>query len=260
MAEIKICACQMTVCPDPLANFQKIKFAIREASENGADILALPECALSGYPPLHYSSLTDIDLKLIAELNAEVCALAGQYGIWVILGTVLMSSNGLLNSALIISDKGEIEERYDKMHLIGNDNKFFYPGSGVKNINIRGVNVSVLICYDIRFPEPFRYARIQGAQLFINILNACGSDTWKLPVLEGAFRTRASENSCFLAAVNAAGPLQMAVSRIVNPLGLDISAAKQDTEDLIYAEINTKETQTGYYYDLRTDVFEVVVK
>ena len=257
---MKVAAYQMNVSRDVGSNFRKICDGIELAAEEGARLLALPECALPGYPPHHLKRPDEIDTAGITELNDGVAEEAGKHGIWVALGTVLMSSDGLLNSALVISDDGAIVGRYDKLHLMPEDRDFFVPGAGAQTFDVAGVQTGVMICYDARFPEPFRYLREQGARLIVNISNACGRDTWKVPVLEGTYRARASENSCFVIAVNAAGPLQMATSRIVNPLGLDLASANQDREEMLFAEIDPSETDTGYYHDRRTDQFEVNAK
>lgn len=258
MSIIRTAGYQMRVTPDPEANFANISSAIERASRRNARMLVLPECALSGYPPLHYEAASQINTVRIAELNSEVCEQARRHGIWVVLGTILMSSDGLLNSALVISDKGEIVGRQDKLHLMKFDRTFFHPGAGVSVHEIDGVRFGVLICYDVRFPEPFRYLRERGAQIIAVILNACGGETWKLPVLEGTFRCRAAENSCFIVAVNAAGPLQMAVSRICDPVGMDLASARRETQQMIFADVDPDKTRSGYFHDRRTDQFATI--
>ena len=257
---MRVAAYQMTVTGDTEANFARIADGIEKAAAAGAQLVALPECAISGYPPHHQTSLDEIDTARIAELNGEVCELAGKHAIAVVLGTILMSSEGLLNSALLISPEGDTIGRYDKLHLMPDDKDYFAPGVGLAPFELNGLTVGVLICYDARFPEPFRYLRECGARLIVNISNARGGDTWKRPVLEGTYRTRASENSCFLVAVNAAGPDQMAVSRIVNPVGLDLAFAQPDTEEMLIADLDLSETETGYFFDRRTDQFGVVAR
>lgn len=248
----------MRVTADLDANFRSISRAIRRAAAEGARLLVLPECAISGYPPLHHGSISDIDTLRIAEMNGEICEMARRHSIWVVLGTILMSSSGLLNSALVISDEGEIVGRQDKLHLMSGDREFFAPGVGAQVFDIAGMPVGVLVCYDVRFPEASRYLRESGAQVVVYILNACGGETWKLPVLEGTFRCRAAENSCFVMAVNAAGPLQMATSRICEPMGLDLAAARRDTPQMLFADIDLSATKRGYFHDRRTDQFAVV--
>ncbi len=255
---LRVAAYQMTVQADLDANFARIKAGIERAAKAGAKLIALPECALSGYPPLHYTAPQDIDFVRIAELNGEVAEIAAANRIWVVLGTIVMSSDGMLDSALVISQDGSTVGRYDKLHLMPGDKKFFVPGSGAWTFDLEdGIRIGVLICYDVRFPEPFRYLREQGAQVIVLILNACGRDTWKAPVLEGTFRTRASENSCFLMAVNASGPLQMANSRICSPLGLDLASANTDREEMLLADLEIDKTNAGYFYDRRLDHFGV---
>lgn len=256
-AVVKIAAYQMSAEADIEENFNRIKTGIERAADEGAKLLVLPECALSGYPPLYYESPQDMDILRIIELNDEVCTLARKHNIWVTLGTITMGSDGLLNSALVISSDGEIISRYDKMHLMPDDKTFFQPGVGARVFNMSGLAAGALICYDARFPEPFRYLREQGAQLIIVISCVSGKETWKIPVLEGTYRTRASENSCFLVAVNTAGPMQAAESMIVNPLGLDLARAGLHNDEMIYAEINLSEADYGYFYDRRIDQFEV---
>ncbi len=254
---IKVAAYQMPVSAKLEENFRKIKAGIEEAASKGACLIAFPECAVSGYPPLHHKKIEDIDTTAIAELNGDICELAKENNIWVVVGTIVMSSEGLLNSALVISDDGNIAGRYDKLHLMPEDKEFFVPGVGTQVFMMNEIFFGVAICYDARFPEPFRYLRQQGARLLINISNACGGSTWKQPVLEGTYRTRASENTCFFVAVNAAGPLQMANSRICNPLGLDLAVANVDREEMLFADIDICETQEGYYYDRRSDQFKI---
>jgi predicted amidohydrolase len=258
MDRLKVAGYQMRVSADLDANFRNIRRAVRRAASEKADLLVLPECAISGYPPLHYKSPSEIDAARIAELNGEVCDLAKKHSIRVVLGTILMSSEGLLNSALVISKRGRIVGRQDKLHLTGPDKEFFAPGVGARIFEIKGLKVGVLICYDARFPEPFRYLRERGARMIAVISNACGGETWKLPVLEGTYRCRAAENSCFVVAVNAAGPLQMATSRICDPLGLDLAAARKETQQMIFADLDLAATDTGCFYDRRTDQFAVV--
>lgn len=255
MSKLRVAAYQMSVGPDIEANWQRIESGVERAASGGAQLVALPECAVSGYPPLHHNTRADIDVGLIADTNRRIARLADKSGIWVVVGSIAEEDGQLYNCALVYSDDGELVLRYNKLHLMPDDKRFFTPGWSPVWFRMNDLMCGTLICYDARFPEPFRQLRDEGARLIINISNACGGDTWKAPVLEGTYRARASENSCFVVAVSAAGPLQMATSRICSPLGLDLASANQDREELIFADIDPSEADTGYYYDKRRDIW-----
>jgi omega-amidase len=259
ISNVKIAGLQMFVTADVDRNMAKIRAAIDNAVSNESDVLILPECAISGYPPLHHKRKSDIDLRRIADANEEVISLASERGIWIIAGTITERDGALFNSALVISPQGLIGQ-YDKMHLIGDDSRFFAPGQEVPLFDLGGAMFGVQICYDARFPEPFRYLKEQGATVVFCIFNACESATWKVPVLEGTCRARAAENHYNLAAVNAAGPLQMVVSRICDPDGLSLAEAKQDRDELIYAQLDLSSVDQGFFADRRTDVFQFIYK
>ncbi|MDO8587717.1 MAG: carbon-nitrogen hydrolase family protein [Armatimonadota bacterium] len=259
IASVKIAAFQMFVTPDVDKNLEKIRGAMSTAAGSGSDVLVLPECAVSGYPPLHHREKSDIDLSRISEANAEIVELAARHGVWVIGGTITRNDRTLYNSALVISPRGLIGQ-YDKMHLIGGDGLFFGKGQTLPTFDFGGAPFGVQICYDARFPEPFRYLKGQGATAVFCIFNACEGATWKVPVLEGTCRSRAAENHFHMVAVNAAGPLQMVVSRICDPDGVSLAEAKADTEEMVYARLDLSSVGPGFYADRRTDLYEVVFR
>jgi len=257
---LRVAAYQMAVSADIEANTRKICAGISRAAASGARIVAFPECAVTGYPPLCCTDVSEIDLDAAASAHRDIQAAAREAGIWAIVGTIVAGSRLTTNTALVIGPNGELRGRYDKLHLIGTDNQFFVPGSQLPLFEMEGVPFGVQICYDARFPETFRILKTAGAQAIFNISNACGSDTWKVPVLEGVYRARASENCLYLVAVNAAGPLQMAVSRIVDTEGLTLAAANQDVEEMIVADLDLSRVSSGHFGSRRTDLYEVIWK
>jgi len=259
ISNVKVAGFQMFVTPDIDRNMVKIRAALDTAASNGSDVLVLPECAISGYPPLHHQRKSDIDLRRITEANEEAISLASKRGIWLIAGTITERDGALYNTALVVSPKG-LTGHYDKMHLIGDDSRFFAPGQGVPLFDFGGAVFGVQVCYDVRFPEPFRYLKEQGATVVFTIFNACEGATWKVPVLEGTCRARAAENHYHVVAVNAAGPLQMMVSRICDPDGLSPAEARQDKEELICAQLDLSSVDQGFFGDRRTDIFQLIYK
>ena len=256
-SRFRVAVCQLRVSHDTEANFRKIVDSLADAKAAGADIAVLPECAVSGYPAYNSDKSATLPLDLIESLNRRLPEEAHRLGIACVVGTVVRVGDKLRNSALVIDEDGNLLGRADKLHLIASDVPYFEPGDELRTFSWHGVEIGVLVCYDIRFPEPFRILKQMGAEAVFVPLNACGGATWKVPVMEATFRTRAAENVYHVIAANAAGPLQMCVSRVCDPDGLSLAAANQDMEEIIYADINLGQSKSAIYQDRRVDMFKV---
>jgi len=115
---------------------------------------------------------------------------------------------------------------------------YYRPGSAAPPVFcLDGVRAGLQICYDVRFPEGYRQQLAQGVEVVLQGFYGAGGDTWKVPVLAAHLRSRAAETGCFVVAANVAGPLQIVLSQIVDPLGLLLARANQDREEIITANL-----------------------
>ncbi len=186
---------------------------IREAVALGAQYVQTPEV----------TTLMELDRKrLFAECRSEdddtslahFRALARELGIWLHIGSIAVKVEGdkLANRSFVISPKGRIIARYDKIHMFDVD----LPGgeSYKESRNYAPGNVAVLaelpwgllgltICYDLRFPALHRSLAKAGAQ-FIAIPAAftktTGEAHWHTLI-----RARAIETQCFVLAAAQGG-------------------------------------------------------
>lgn len=258
---LKIAACQMRVCDSIDENAAKISEMLFRAKSLGASLAVFPECAVCGYPPLLYKSPDEIPIEIVEAANARLGDVVAQAGIAAVVGTIVKSSKGdLLNSALIFEEDGHLAGRADKIHMFKDDAVFFKPGNEIKVFELCGIKTGVPICYDIRFPEQFRLLKDAGAELVIVPLHAIGPESWKLPVFEGTFRTRAAENVFYLAAINAASPNQTCASRICDTNGVSLAEAAIGNEEIITADLDLNIPKSSIYADRRTDLYEVRLK
>ncbi len=78
--------------------------------------------------------------------------------------------------------------------------KTFRPGRGVASIDIHGIRVTPLICFDLRFPETWREAA--GSEVFVCIANwpASRMHHWRALLC-----ARAIENQAYVVGVNRVG-------------------------------------------------------
>ncbi len=86
---------------------------IKQAAENGADILLLPECFITGYyfPIENSEALTDSD-----DCLAVICNAAKEHNTGVIATAFTRGNKKPRNSAFVISKNGEILMKYSKVH------------------------------------------------------------------------------------------------------------------------------------------------
>jgi len=249
---LSVAVLQMATSPDPEENAPKLHDAIERAANAGARLLVTPECALSGYLPE-----PDLDFRGLSELERELREHAADRGLWMALGTTHRRDEQLRNTALLCSPDGAIVLAYDKTHLTRDDEPRFAAGGSLPVARLDEWTVGLQICFDMRFPENWRLLRLKGAELVIHLSNASRGEAWKVPVLEGAIRSRAAENGMFVASANDARPPQMMVSAICDPDGKDLARAPVDTETLLFAEVDRSAVKDDFLRARRTDLWSL---
>lgn len=168
-------------------NIETIVSGMKEAAENKADILLLPECFLTGYGlPIDYNDALEDD----SEHIKEICDNAKKYGIGVVLTSFTRGISGPQNSAFVIDKKGNVLMKYSKVHTCDfADEKILESGNEFKVCEFSGVKLGIMICYDREYPESARVLMLKGAEIIL-VPNDCGSMRPRVQALS----TRAYEN------------------------------------------------------------------
>ena len=96
-------------------NIESIITAMKEASENNADILLLPECFITGYdlPMTYEKSIADDDIRI-----AKIRETAKKYQIGVVLTAFTKGNKQPQNSAFVINKSGDILMKYSKVQKL----------------------------------------------------------------------------------------------------------------------------------------------
>ena len=247
---LKVAILQMANTCHIAENAAKIHDALKRSAAEGAGLLVVPECALSGYP-IEF----ELDLDALKNAMQEMVKPIAEAGIWLALGTARPADGGLRNSALLYSPSGQLTAVYNKTHLTGSDKDCFLPGDELPVFQAGEWTVALQICYDMRFPENWRILRRKGAELVIHLVCACRHSPWKVPVLEGAVRSHAAENGMFVVSANDARTPQMMVSCACDPDGKDLARAPENEEALLFAELDRSLVSTAHLEDRRTDLW-----
>ena len=211
----------------------------------------LPACDLVALPEVFAIRGRDADYRAVAErlpgpITRRLMALAAQTRVWVLAGSVIERGQGkIYNTSVLINRQGRIVARYRKIHLfeanldngqVVRESDIYAAGANPVMAEVEDWSCGLAICYDLRFPELFRYYSRRGAALFFvpsNFTQKTGKDHWETLV-----RARAIENQAFVVAPNQCGVnpctgiASYGHSLVVGPWG-DVLATAGDKETIL---------------------------
>ncbi|MCC5815212.1 MAG: carbon-nitrogen hydrolase family protein [Leptospira sp.] len=242
-------------------NLTKIENFLKEAKSKGAQLVCLPEnFSFFGTEKEKLANLKEISEKTQNFLSEEskkhgIFLLGGGYPFPTQANPSGQNPDTCYNQASIYNPDGKEILRYRKMHLFDTD-----PGDGVSYQESKTVTagestpdvvgigdlcrLTTFICYDIRFPEVFRIASRNGAEVI------CLPAAFTIPTgqahWEVLLRARAIENFCYIIA-----PAQVGVhdekskrktyghSMVVNPWG-EIIGELETEEGVLVVDLDAK--------------------
>lgn len=155
---LAMATCQPTASSDPRANGAEVRRMLRVSAATGARLAHFPEGFLSGYAVADVAAWEDVDWVAVREELEDVAALAGELGIWVVLGSAhpLTPPHWPHNSLYVISDEGKLVDRYDKRKCSQTEvTRFYTPGFESVVFDVDGFRFGMAICIEINFPDLF---------------------------------------------------------------------------------------------------------
>ena len=165
---MRVALCQIPVSSQPEVNSGRVRAALTEAAEQGADLAVFPEAT-----QVRFGS----DLRAAAEpLDGPFCsglaAAAKQAGVALVAGVFEPAPDGrVYNTAVAYDGTGELVTSYRKLHLFDaygqRESDQVAPGSAPVICTLAGVRTGLAICYDVRFGELSRALAVAGAELLV---------------------------------------------------------------------------------------------
>src|ERR1700719_3876928 len=145
--------------------------AVAGRDQHHADVVLVPELALSGYPPedlLFHSGMRLQVGRSLERLKNEV------RGITLIAGYPEYVGTTIFNAAIVIPD-GVVLANHRKACLpnyrVFDEKRYFTPGTEPTVVELNGIKAGVLVCEDVWDAEPALRARKAGAQVLL-VINA----------------------------------------------------------------------------------------
>lgn len=290
MRKVKVAALQFSCSKDVQENINKAEKMVKEAADNGANIILLPElferqyfCQEKRYD--YYNYALPLEKNPAVNRFKEV---AKELGVVIPVSFYERDIDRLFNTVAMIDADGSVLGIYRKTHIPDDhfyQEKFYFtPGdTGFKVFDTRFGCIGVGICWDQWFPETVRCMAVQGAEMLLYptaigsepILDVDSNSPWRR-VMQG----HAAANLMPVVAANRIGVETVepckenagqsssldfyGCSFIADATGDIIASAKQE-ETILYGEFDLdalKEDRLswGLFRDRRPETYVVMTK
>jgi predicted amidohydrolase len=209
------------------------------------DLVVCPELFTSGY---------NVGNDLITRAEPaqgptfqRFAKLSQELDIGIVYGYPEQWEKRIYNSAAFVSSNGDLLANHRKqLNSPGSfEEDYFATGNCTTLLSYGGLKISIVICYEVEFPESIRCAAANGAQLIL--VPTALVDQWGV-VANKVVPTRAFENGVWIAYANHAGHENgfqyLGASKIVAPDG-HIEACAGTEETLITASIDIKRVEAA---------------
>lgn len=290
MRQVKVAALQFSCSRDVQENINKAEMMVREAADNDANIILLPElferqyfCQEKRYD--YYDYALPLEKNPAVNRFKEV---AKELGVVIPVSFYERDIDRLFNTVAMINADGSVLGIYRKTHIPDDhfyQEKFYFtPGdTGFKVFDTRFGCIGVGICWDQWFPETARCMAVQGAEMLLYptaigsepILDVDSSGHWRR-VMQG----HAAANLMPVVAANRIGVETVepckenagqsssldfyGCSFIADATGDIIASAKQE-ETILYGEfdldvLKEERLSWGLFRDRRPETYIVMTK
>ncbi|TVQ86496.1 MAG: carbon-nitrogen hydrolase family protein [Deltaproteobacteria bacterium] len=244
-------AVQMTSTSDVERNFAQLEDGVRRAARAGAALITTPEAC--NYLGPHSEKVRRAE-SLNGPTITRLAALARELSVHLLVGSFNEKSDEpdrCYNTSVLLSPQGEVLGTYRKMHLFDVDHsaavrflesKTCKAGDQPAVIETPLGKIGLAICYDLRFPELFRWQVDHGAEILCvpsAFTATTGAAHW-----HALLRARAIECQAYVIAPGQVGDhddeglrATYGHSLIVDPWGVVIGEAS-DGPSLALAELD----------------------
>lgn len=233
---------------------------IEEAARNGVDIVCLPELFYSGYH-LEANELQKHSEPIDGPMVQTLREIAKRTGVYIIAGYAesVKILGRMYNSAVFISDKGDVIGNMRKVNAWGQEKLKFREGKEFPVYDTPLGKIGIMICYDVEFPEPSRIMALKGAELVFvpAVWGIPAEDRWHIDLSGNALF-----NLFFMAGSNPVGDGACGCSKVVHPSGKVLAQAGPENEEILYCDIDLNDvvkerSRLPYLNDFKEDTFSM---
>jgi len=272
---VNVALIQMSCSVDVRQNIEKAVALVRQASENGAQIVCLQELFASRYFPQTVDVKNyDLAQPLPDESVAAMQKIAAAEKLTIIVPVYECAQPGIyFNTAVIVDADGSIAGKFRKVHIPEGpqylEKYYFTPGNlGYPVFKTAYARIGVGICWDEWFPEVARILGMKGAEI-IFYPSAIGSepdrpDYSSQAAWETVIKSHGIANGLFIAALNRVGRegdmTFYGGSFISNPFGDVLARGDNQSDQVVAAELDLHQIREfrdlfHFYRDRRPETY-----
>src|SRR5271156_484629 len=161
-----VAALQMQPAASVEANLAKIDKAAKSASAFGVNLLVTPEMGVTGYAI--WNNIPRLAEDRNGPIVRSLSEMSLAYNVGIVAGFPERVRDTVYNTAVMAQPDGTLNF-YSKCHLFGPFEKsaFAVAGDPSPVVSFNGMRASMLICYDVEFPEMARSAVLAGAEILV---------------------------------------------------------------------------------------------
>jgi predicted amidohydrolase len=224
---------------DPAENLRTALAHIETLAAERVDLIVFPEAYLTGYCVSSADEAADIAIPCTSAIFEELQDASDLHKVHLIAGFA-ENEKGIVRNTAVLVAPDEPRRFYRKTHLpeLGLDH-FVKPGDDLPVFETPFGKIGILICFDLRAPEPSRILALKGADIIVLPTNWPNGAQVSAELLAPA---RAVENRVFLASCNRVGDENgfhfIGLSKIIDPSGKILAAASGDSEEVLVADLD----------------------
>jgi predicted amidohydrolase len=222
-----------------------IRTRVEWCEAEGVTILCCPEAILGGLADDHGHPTQFAITADAGRLDSVLAPLASDT-VTTIVGFTELADGGRLYNSAAVFQRGAVAGVYRKLYPAIN-RSVYEAGTNIPVFQVGELTFGIVICNDSNYFEPARLMAAQGATaLFVPTNNGLPPARARTKLVAHARNvdiTRAVENSMWVIRADVAGHTDDLVSYgssgIVDPDGIVVQSARELSDDLIVAEIDT---------------------
>ena len=247
---MRVALAQMSNAGNMESNLVKSINAIKEASQQGADLVLFPEVQLTEFfPQYRLQDVTAYQVTLDSDIVKRFCAVCKENNVMAVPNLYLSEKGKNYDASILIDRMGQIKGVQKMVHIAQAEQFYeqdYYAPSedGFNVFETEFGKIGIVVCFDRHYPESIRTEALKGANLIL--IPTVNTKAEPSEMFEWELRVQAFQSSVAIAMCNRVGVEGEMVfsgeSIVVDENGNVIKKA-DDTEQILYAEIDLEKSK-----------------